>query len=281
MNDKTILITGGVGSLGSKLVEKLITEHDPFKVIVFSRGEEKQVELQRRLHDPDKVRYFIGDIRDKERLYRAFRGVDLVIHCAALKHIDKCLYNPSETTKTNIYGAENIVNAAIEQNVQKVIAISTDKATAPVNLYGAAKLYSDMLFIASNVYRSYQHNTKFSVIRFGNFWNSSGSVVQLFKRLKQEKAKTIPVTHPDMTRFFITLEDAASFVIEKAKGMQGGEIFTPEMKAMKIIDLAEQICPGAGIDVVGRRPGERLHETINVNGRMIRSDQNCVRSFST
>ena len=281
MNDKTILITGGTGSLGSKLVEKLIAEHNPKKVIVFSRGEEKQVELRRRLYDPDKkVRYFIGDIRDKERLCMAFRGVDIVVHCAALKHVDMCLYNPSETIKTNVYGTGNIIGAAIEQRVKKVLAISTDKAENPQTLYGAAKQCSDFWFTASNIY-SNQHNTRFAVARFGNFWNSSGSVVQFFRNLKAKGAKTLPVTHPDMTRFFITLEDATNYVIEKVRVMRGGEIFTPRMKAMRIVDLAKQIHPEAEIEIIGERPVEKLHEVINVSGLKIRSDTNCVRNFST
>ena len=251
INSSTILITGGTGSLGQALVKKLLAEYIPQKIIVLSRNEHKQVEMERSIEDPKKkVRYFIGDIRDKDRLYRAFRGVDIVIHAAALKHVDKCLYNPSETIKTNICGAGNIIDAAIDCNVKKVLAISTDKAENPQTLYGAAKLCSDFWFIASNVY-SGDHKTKFSVIRFGNFWNSSGSVVQYFRELKEEGAKKLPVTHPDMTRFFITLEDAADFVIEKVKTMKGGEIFTPEMKAMKIVDLAKQIYPEAEIVFIG------------------------------
>lgn len=282
MNNQIILITGGTGSLGSRLTEKLITQHNPKKVIVFSRNEHKQVEMERSLLDPNKkVRYFIGDIRDKDRLYQAFCNVDVVIHCAALKHVDKCHYNPSEVVKTNIYGAENVINVALERGVKKVLAISTDKAVNPINLYGAAKLCSDFLFIAANVY-SHKNGTRFSVIRSGNFWNSNGSVVEYFRQLKKEKIEQIPITDLDMTRFFITFDDVTDCIIDCIQNMQGGEIFTPKMVSMRISDLARQIYPEAEIEIVGKRPGEKLHEEIMLSdGTILRSDSNCVRSFST
>jgi len=282
MNNQTILVTGGTGSLGNKLTEKLITKHNPKKVIVFSRNEHKQVEMERFLLDPDrKVRYFIGDVRDKDRLYQAFKNVDIVIHCAALKHVDKCQYNPSEVVKTNIYGAENVISASLERDVKRVLAVSTDKAVNPINLYGAAKLCADFLFVAANVY-SGKDGTRFSVVRSGNFWNSNGSVVEYFRQLKTEKAKQIPLTDRNMTRFFITLEDVTDYIIDCIHRMKGGEVFTPKMMSMRIDDLAKQIYPEAELEIVGKRPGEKLHEEIILpDGTILRSDSNCVRSFST
>jgi len=260
MNDiqhKTILVTGGTGSFGKKFIKKALTLGVK-KVIVFSRDELKQYEMKQEFND-NRLRFFIGDVRDKDRLYRAFNGVDIVIHAAAMKHVDACEYNPFEAIKTNIHGAQNIIEAAIDCGVEKVIALSTDKACSPVNLYGATKLASDKLFVAANAYVG-EKKTRFSVVRYGNVVGSRGSVVPFFKKIKH--TGVVPITDERMTRFWITLDQGVQFVLENLERMQGGEIFVPKIPSMKVTDLAKAIAPECEIDVIGIRPGEKLHEAM-------------------
>jgi len=258
-SEKTILITGGTGSFGNKFVEIVLKKYRPKKLIVFSRDELKQYKMTQKFTD-DCMRFFIGDVRDKERLHRAFDGVDIVVHAAALKQVPTAEYNPFEAVKTNVLGAENIINVAIDNNVEKIIALSSDKAVNPVNLYGATKLCSDKLFIAGNSYVGWKRRTRFSVVRYGNVMGSRGSVVPFFR----EKAKIgkIPITDERMTRFWITLEQAVEFVIKCLTIMRGGEIFIPKIPSMKIVDLASVIAPECGFEIVGIRPGEKLHEIL-------------------
>ncbi|MEC2077895.1 UDP-N-acetylglucosamine 4,6-dehydratase (inverting) [Metabacillus fastidiosus] len=257
LSGKTILITGGTGSFGKKFIKKVL-EQDVKKIIVFSRDELKQYEMAQEYTDP-RLRFFIGDVRDKERLYRAFDGVDIVIHAAALKHVGACEYNPFEAVKTNIHGAQNVIEAAIDRGVAKVIALSTDKAASPVNLYGATKLASDKLFVAANSYVGEKH-TKFSVVRYGNVVGSRGSVVPFFKKIKE--TGRLPITDERMTRFWITLDQGVQFVLDNLQRMHGGEIFVPKIPSMTVTDLAKAIAPECEIDVVGIRPGEKLHEAM-------------------
>lgn len=257
LSGKTILVTGGTGSFGKKFVKKVL-EQDIKKVIIFSRDELKQYEMAQEFTDK-RVRFFIGDVRDKDRLYRAFDGVDIVIHAAALKHVEACEYNPFEAVKTNIHGAQNIVEAAIDCNVEKVIALSTDKAASPVNLYGATKLASDKLFIAANAYVGEKH-TRFSVVRYGNVVGSRGSVVPFFKKIKE--TGRLPITDERMTRFWITLDHGVQFVLDNLERMHGGEIFVPKIPSMKVTDLAKAIAPECEIDLIGIRPGEKIHEAM-------------------
>lgn len=257
--NQTILVTGGTGSFGKKFIAAALKQNVK-KVIVFSRDELKQYEMAQEFTDP-RVRFFIGDVRDKERLYRAFDGVDIVIHAAALKHVGACEYNPFEAVKTNIHGAQNIIEAAIDRGVKKVIALSTDKAASPINLYGATKLASDKLFVAGNSYAG-DKDTRFAVVRYGNVVGSRGSVVPFFKKLKEDGATVIPVTDDRMTRFWITLEQGVQFVIDSLTRMNGGEIFIPKIPSMSILDLAEAIAPECEIEIVGIRPGEKLHEAM-------------------
>ena len=261
LNGKNILITGGTGSLGKKLVDIILKNHNPRRLVVFSRDEVKQLELRRKYSTTNDttMRYFIGNIRDRERLYRAFRGVDTVIHAAALKQVPTAEYNPLEVIKTNIIGAANIIDAAIDCGVKNVIAISTDKAVNPVNLYGATKLCSDKLFVAAGVY-SGETETRFSVVRYGNVIGSRGSVIPLF--LEHRNSGTLPVTDKRMTRFWITVDQAADFVIHSLNRMQGGEIFVPKLPSMKIVDVAKTLAPNCQIKVVGIRPGEKIHEVL-------------------
>lgn len=254
---KSILITGGTGSFGQKFVKKVL-EHDIKKVIIFSRDELKQYEMSQKIKDP-RVRFFIGDVRDKDRLYRAFDGVDIVVHAAALKQVPACEYNPFEAIKTNILGAQNVIEAAIDRGVKKVIALSTDKAASPINLYGATKLASDKLFIAANSYVG-EKETRFSVVRYGNVVGSRGSVVPLFLKLKE--TGKLPITDERMTRFWITLDQGVQFVLTNLERMKGGELFIPKIPSMKIVDLAEAICPHCEIEYIGIRPGEKLHEVM-------------------
>lgn len=258
-HDKTILVTGGTGSFGKKIVGKLLAETDARKVIVFSRDELKQYEMQQGYRGESRIRFFIGDVRDYERLYRAFDGVDYVVHAAALKQVPAAEYNPFEAVKTNINGAQNIIEAAINQRVDRVIALSTDKACAPVNLYGATKLVSDKLFIAGNAY-SGAHRTRFAVVRYGNVVGSRGSVVPLFKELAGNGS--LPITDARMTRFWITLDQGAQFVMDSLVRMRGGELFVPKIPSTKVVDLAKAIAPNAELAVVGIRPGEKLHEEM-------------------
>ncbi len=258
---EVVLITGGTGSFGRKFVEKVLVNHEPKKLIVLSRGELKQYEM-RQMFDESRypaIRYFIGDVRDRERLYRALDGVDVVIHAAALKQVPTAEYNPLEAVKTNVIGAANVIDAAIDRNVKKVIALSTDKAANPINLYGATKLCSDKLFTAANSY-SGRHGTKFSVVRYGNVMGSRGSVIPYF--MKMRKAGILPITHPKMTRFWITLEQAVEFVLSCLGRMEGGEIFVPKIPSMNIVDLARAIAPECQTEIVGIRPGEKLHEVM-------------------
>jgi UDP-N-acetylglucosamine 4,6-dehydratase/5-epimerase len=257
--DQTILVTGGTGSFGKKYI-KTALEQGVKKIIVFSRDELKQYEMAQQFTDP-RIRFFIGDVRDKERLYRAFDGVDIVIHAAALKHVGACEYNPFEAVKTNIHGAQNIIEAAIDRGVKRVIALSTDKAASPINLYGATKLASDKLFVAANSYAG-DKNTRFAVVRYGNVVGSRGSVVPFFKKLKEMGETQIPITDERMTRFWITLDQGVQFVIDNLERMQGGEIFIPKIPSMKVVDLAEAIAPECEIKVIGIRPGEKLHEAM-------------------
>ncbi|MBD7943037.1 UDP-N-acetylglucosamine 4,6-dehydratase (inverting) [Psychrobacillus sp. Sa2BUA9] len=257
LNQKTILVTGGTGSFGKKIIRKLL-EFDIKKVIVFSRDELKQYEMAQEFQD-NRIRFFIGDVRDKDRLYRAFDGVDIVIHAAAMKHVEACEYNPFEAVKTNIHGAQNIIEAAIDRGVEKVIALSTDKACSPVNLYGATKLASDKLFVAGNSYVG-EKKTRFSVVRYGNVVGSRGSVVPFFKKLKE--TGTLPITDGRMTRFWITLDQGVQFVLDNLERMHGGEIFIPKIPSMKVTDLAIAIAPECETKIVGIRAGEKLHEAM-------------------
>ena len=260
-NDKTLLITGGTGSFGKKCTETILKKYKPKRLIIFSRDELKQFEMAQ-IFSSNKypcMRYFIGDVRDKERLKRAFHGVDIVIHAAALKQVPAAEYNPFEAVKTNILGAQNIIEVAIDQGVKKVIALSTDKAANPINLYGATKLCSDKLFIAGNSYVGEDH-TIFSVVRYGNVVGSRGSVIPFF--LKQKETGVLSITDPRMTRFWITLEQGVDFVLDCLERMVGGELFVPKIPSMNIMDLAKAIAPECQTEVVGIRPGEKLHEVM-------------------
>ncbi|MGV2870852.1 UDP-N-acetylglucosamine 4,6-dehydratase (inverting) [Colwellia sp. E150_009] len=259
-NNKNILITGGTGSFGQKYVKTLLERYSPKKIIIYSRDELKQFEMQQDFNLPC-MRYFIGDVRDKERLTQAMNGVDYIIHAAALKQVPAAEYNPTECIKTNIKGAENVIAAALANNVEKVIALSTDKAANPVNLYGATKLVSDKLFVAANN-MSGGHRTLFSVVRYGNVVGSRGSVVPFFKKILNDGATEIPVTHEDMTRFWITLQDGVNFVLKNFERMLGGEIFVPKIPSMRIVDLAKAMAPDLPIKIIGIRPGEKLHEIM-------------------
>ena len=259
-NGKTILITGGTGSFGHKYTETLLARYKPKKIIIYSRDELKQYEMQQKFHQSC-MRYFIGDVRDEHRLIRAMHGVDYVIHAAALKQVPAAEYNPTECIRTNINGAENVINAAIETNVEKVIALSTDKAANPVNLYGATKLASDKLFIAANNMVG-GSKPRFSVVRYGNVVGSRGSVVPFFQQLVNNGSDHIPVTHPQMTRFWISLQQGVDFVLKNFERMLGGEIFVPKIPSIRIVDLAEAMAPHLPIKEVGIRPGEKLHEMM-------------------
>ncbi len=259
-NEKNILITGGTGSFGKKYTELLLKKYKPNKIIIYSRDELKQYEMAQ-VFDDECMRYFIGDVRDEKRLLKAMRGVDFVIHAAALKHVPIAEYNPMECIKTNIMGAQNVIDAALEAHVQKVIALSTDKAANPVNLYGATKLASDKLFVAANNLTG-DRETKFSVVRYGNVIGSRGSVVPFFQKLIHDGAKELPITDERMTRFLITLEDGVEFVLKNFKRMHGGEIFVPKIPSMNMTDLANAMAPTLPHKIIGIRPGEKLHEIM-------------------
>lgn len=257
---KSILITGGTGSFGKQCVRTLVERHSPSRIVVFSRDELKQFEMEQELNSPE-MRYFLGDVRDVERLKQAMRGVDYVVHAAALKQVPAAEYNPMECIKTNVHGAENVIAAAIQCGVEKVIALSTDKAANPINLYGASKLASDKLFVAANNVAG-GHKTRFAVVRYGNVAGSRGSVMPYFKKLLAEGAKELPITDKRMTRFWITLQQGVDFVLKGFERMQGGELFVPKIPSSKITDLAEAMAPGMPIKIIGIRPGEKLHEVM-------------------
>lgn len=259
-NNKSILVTGGTGSFGKRFTAYLIKHYSPKKIIIYSRDELKQFEMQQHFNAPC-MRYFIGDVRDKERLISAMRDVDYVVHAAALKQVPAAEYNPNECIKTNIYGAQNVIDAAIENDVSRVIALSTDKAANPVNLYGATKLASDKLFVAANNI-SGAKGPRFAVVRYGNVVGSRGSVVPFFHQLLKEGIKKLPVTHEEMTRFWITLDEGVEFVIQNFQRMYGGEIYVPKIPSIRIIDLVESISGNRDYEVVGIRPGEKLHEVM-------------------
>ena len=261
LDGKSVLITGGTGSFGRKFVEAVLARYRPRRLIVFSRDELKQSEMARRFSPQAHrcLRYFIGDVRDRERLDRALDGVDVVVHAAALKQVPSCEYNPLEAVKTNVLGAANLIDAAIDRNVQRVLALSTDKAAAPINLYGATKLCADKLFGSANNYSGVRR-TRFAVVRYGNVVGSRGSVVPLF--LEMRKRGVVPITDPRMTRFWITLDEGVDFVLDGLRWMQGGEIFVPKIPSMNILDLARAIAPECRTEEVGIRPGEKLHETL-------------------
>ncbi len=258
IHGKNILITGGTGSFGKKFVEIALKESPPKRLVVFSRDEFKQHQMQQQFDHPC-MRYFIGDVRDAERLRRAMYDIDYVIHAAALKQVPAIEYNPFEAVKTNIIGAENVINAAIDCGVKKVIALSSDKAVNPINMYGATKLCADKMFISGNSYAG-ASNTSFSVVRYGNVIGSRGSVVEVFNHLKS--TGVVPVTDKRMTRFWITLEQGVKFVLENLEEMQGGEIFVPKIPSMKIMDLVAAIAPNCKVKTIGIRPGEKLHEVL-------------------
>jgi len=261
LNDRRILITGGTGSFGKKCTEVILKKFKPKRLVIFSRDEYKQFEMAQQFPRSkyDCIRYFIGDVRDKERVNRAFHDVDFVIHAAALKQVPAAEYNPFEAVKTNIMGAQNVINVAIDKHVKKVIALSTDKAANPINLYGATKLCSDKLFIAGNSYTG-ETETVFSVVRYGNVMGSRGSVIPFFQREKE--TGVLPITDPRMTRFWITLEQSVNFVLNCFERMVGGEVFVPKIPSMKIMDLASVICPECRTVTIGIRPGEKLHEVM-------------------
>ena len=259
-----MLITGGTGSLGRNLAHRLLKEDLCERVIIFSRDEWKQWEMRRSdpLFDSPKVRYFLGDIRDKERLSRAFSDVQVVVHTAALKQVPAAEYNPSEFVKTNILGAMNIIDAAIDRDVERVLALSSDKSVNPINLYGATKLCSDKIFIAGNAYVGKNERPLFSVVRYGNVLESRGSVISRWQMLKEAGAKSLSITHKEMTRFWLTLDQAATFVEKCLLEMQGEEIYIPKIPSMKIVDLAEAVAPGLSHEYIGIREGEKLHEIL-------------------
>ncbi len=261
LNNKVILITGGTGSFGKKCTEIILKKYKPKRLIIFSRDELKQFEMAQIFSNDEYpcMRYFIGDVRDRNRLHRAFDDVDIVIHAAALKQVPACEYNPIEAIKTNINGAINVIDAAIDQNVKNVLALSTDKAANPINLYGATKLCSDKLFVQGNAYAG-NKRTKFSVVRYGNVVGSRGSVIPFF--MKQKEYGILPITDKRMTRFWITLEQGVQFVTDSLERMRGGEVFVPKIPSMNIMDLAKAIGPDCKYEFVGIRPGEKLHEVL-------------------
>jgi UDP-N-acetylglucosamine 4,6-dehydratase/5-epimerase len=258
LDGKSVLVTGATGSFGKRFVKTVLEEHAPKRLIVFSRDELKQFEMQQYLRAPN-LRYFLGDVRDKERLYRAFDGIDVVVHAAAMKQVPASEYNPMEAIKTNIIGAENVINVCIDQEVKHVIALSTDKAANPVNLYGATKLCADKLFIAANTL-SGRHRTRFSVVRYGNVIGSRGSVIPFFTQCRPRGV--LPITDERMTRFWITLGEGVHFVLASLARMHGGEIFVPKIPSMGIMDVARVVAPECRTETIGIRPGEKLHEML-------------------
>ena len=260
LDGASVLITGGTGSLGKSLVHYLLTETKARRIAVFSRDELKQHDLRIYFKDDPRLRWFLGDIRDLDRLKRAFHGVDFVIHAAALKQVDTGEYNPMEFIKTNVLGSQNVIDASIDAGVKRVVALSTDKASSPINLYGATKLTADKLFVAANNY-SYTYGTTFSVVRYGNVMGSRGSVIPFFKNLAAQ-GKPLPITDLRMTRFWISIEDAVKFVIDSLEMMTGGELYVPRIPSMKIVDLAYAVSADSKLEEIGMRPGEKLHEEM-------------------
>lgn len=258
INDSVILVTGGTGSFGKRFVRTVLDQYSPRKVIVFSRDELKQSEMAQVFKD-DRIRFFLGDVRDKERLSRALVGVDIVIHAAAMKQVPAAEYNPFEAVLTNVHGAKNIIDMAIDRGVKRVVALSTDKAANPINLYGATKLCSDKLFVAGNSYAG-QAEARFCVVRYGNVVGSRGSVIPFFAKMRE--TGKLPITDERMTRFWITLDQGVQFVIDSLERMHGGEIFVPKIPSMKVVDLARAIAPDCEHEIVGIRPGEKLHEVM-------------------
>ncbi|MBE9925733.1 UDP-N-acetylglucosamine 4,6-dehydratase (inverting) [Cellulosimicrobium cellulans] len=256
----SILVTGGTGSFGKAFLREVLDNHDPRRIVVFSRDELKQFEVRAQFGDDPRLRWFIGDVRDRRRLERAMHGVDYVVHAAALKQVDTAEYNPFEYIATNVTGSQNVVEAAIDAGVKKVVALSTDKASSPINLYGATKLCADRLFVSANNYAA-AYETRFCVVRYGNVMGSRGSVVPKFKALA-EAGESLPITDKRMTRFWITLPQAVKFVLDSFEMMEGGELYVPRIPSMKVVDLAEAIAPGAAQHEVGIRPGEKLHEEM-------------------
>lgn len=263
LNGKSILVTGGTGSFGKSFVKTVLERYKPARLVVFSRDELKQYEMNQELSDQvySCLRYFIGDVRDQARLEMAMSGIDYVVHAAALKHVPIAEYNPFECVQTNIIGAENVVRAAINKGVKKIVALSTDKAANPINLYGASKLASDKIFIAANNIVG-PSDLRFAVVRYGNVVGSRGSVLPFFRKLVRDGADHIPITHPEMTRFWITLEQGINMVLSSFEMMKGGEIFVPKIPSMRVTDLANAVAPGLPQKVIGIRPGEKLHEVM-------------------
>jgi len=259
LRGKSLLITGGTGSFGKSFIKYALDNLEPTRIAVLSRDELKQYEFRNQLNDDPRMRWFIGDVRDRSRLNRAFKGVDVVIHAAAMKQVDTAEYNPFECIATNVMGAENVINAAIDAGVERVVALSTDKASSPINLYGASKLCSDKLFVAGNNYAG-QASTRFSVVRYGNVMGSRGSVLPVFQRLAA--SGKIPITDDRMTRFWITLPQAIQFVVDSFDRMYGGEIFVPRIPSATLLDLAKAVAPDAKMEIIGIRPGEKLHEEM-------------------
>ncbi len=256
----SILVTGATGSFGRAFLRYALDHIDPHRIVVFSRDELKQYEVRQMFGDDPRLRFFIGDIRDRARLVRAMHGIDHVVHAAALKQVDTAEYNPSEYVATNIDGSQNVIDAAIAAGVQRVVALSTDKASSPINLYGATKLVADKLFVAGNHYAAH-HPTRLAVVRYGNVMGSRGSVVPLFRQLNAA-GRSLPITDKRMTRFWITLDQAVRFVVDSFEVMQGGELFVPRIPSMRILDLVEAVAPAAPIHEIGMRPGEKLHEEM-------------------
>ncbi|MBO0891284.1 MAG: UDP-N-acetylglucosamine 4,6-dehydratase (inverting) [Acidothermales bacterium] len=260
LNGSDVLVTGGTGSFGKTFIRQLLEKHDPHRVVVFSRDELKQYEVRHLFEDDPRLRWFIGDVRDRDRLVRAMHGVDYVVHAAALKQVDTAEYNPFEYVRTNVTGSQNVVEAAIDTGVQKVVALSTDKASSPINLYGATKLVADKLFISANHYAAH-HPARFSVVRYGNVMGSRGSVIPFFRKLAAA-GKSLPITDKRMTRFWITLDQAVQFVIDSFDMMAGGELYVPRIPSMRVVDLANAVAPDAPTHEIGIRPGEKLHEEM-------------------
>jgi UDP-N-acetylglucosamine 4,6-dehydratase (inverting) len=260
LSGSSILVTGGTGSFGKAFIRELLDNHEPRRIVIYSRDELKQYECRQMFKDDHRLRWFIGDIRDLPRLNRAMHGVDYVVHAAALKQVDTAEYNPYEFVKTNIIGSQNVIEACIDAGVRKVIALSTDKASSPINLYGATKLAADKLFITGNHYAA-AYPTRFSVVRYGNVMGSRGSVIPFFRKLG-EAGESLPITDLRMTRFFITLPQAVKFVLDSFEMMHGGELYVPRIPSMKITDLAQAVVPGAAMHNMGLRPGEKLHEEM-------------------